>query len=313
MYVPHDEDVHVREEGRGERARLGCGFHHCERLCHTEKEGCGVCALACGKLRKLCLPLHHPCTQPRHAPATCDETTPCTAVITVACPCWRIRQPVQCGKSTGSPAGRESQQPCCSAECAVAKRNARLADALGISAESRGAVPPAVWADDVRAFAAEFVASEKKMQVLPHMPPERRKFLHDVAAVYRMDTQMVDQEPHRSVQLLCRFDTRVPSPLLLGKLADLRTGSSAAAASSWRAGPLAKPAATPAEVGSQRTWGAPRTHGPSRTGPPVRAPAPSVAAAPSLSMNPVTVPSTDPTAATQAPPADVPEDWEDDA
>ncbi|KAJ6608322.1 hypothetical protein B0H10DRAFT_2068531 [Mycena sp. CBHHK59/15] len=261
------------------------------------------------------LPLHHPCTQPRHAPATCDETTPCTAVITVACPCWRIRQPVQCGKSTGSPAGRES-------------------------VESRGAVPPAVWADDVRVFArantkflgvvekafVEFVAREKKMQVLPHMPPARRKFVHDVAAVYRMATQMVDQEPHRSVQLLRRFDTRVPSPLLsaalaavapptsLGKLADLRTESSTAgAASSWRAGPSAEPPSSPAAAGSQRAWGAPSTHGPSRTGPPVRAPAPSVAAAPSLSMNPVTVPSTDPTAATQAPPADVPEDWEDDA
>lgn len=50
-----------------------------------------------------------------------------------------------------------------------------------------------------------------------------------------MDTQMVDQEPNRSVQLIRRLDTRLPSPLLstttlgaatptstLGKLADLR-------------------------------------------------------------------------------------------
>ena len=29
-----------------------------------------------------------------------------------------------------------------------------------------------------------------------------------------MDTQMVDQEPHRSVQLIRRIDTRIPSPLL---------------------------------------------------------------------------------------------------
>ena len=91
------------------------------------------------------------------------------------------------------------------------------------------------------------------------MPPDRRKFVRDVrlslsplpphalsdplvhacriqlAAVYRMDTQMVDQEPNRSVQLIRRLDTRLPSPLLstttlgtatptstLGKLADLR-------------------------------------------------------------------------------------------
>ena len=25
-----------------------------------------------------------------------------------------------------------------------------------------------------------FIASDKKTQVLPHMPPERRKFVHDV-------------------------------------------------------------------------------------------------------------------------------------
>jgi transcriptional repressor NF-X1 len=28
---------------------------------------------------------------------------------------------------------------------------------------------------------AEFVGSTKRTQVLPHMPPERRKFVHDVS------------------------------------------------------------------------------------------------------------------------------------
>lgn len=44
-----------------------------------------------------------------------------------------------------------------------------------------------------------------------------------------MDTQIVDPEPHRSVQLIRRVDTRIPDPLLsdvtapaLGKLTDLR-------------------------------------------------------------------------------------------
>jgi transcriptional repressor NF-X1 len=46
------------------------------------------------------------------------------------------------------------------------------------------------------------------------MPIEKRKFVIEVAAAYRMDTQMVDQEPHRSVQVLRRIDTRIPRPLL---------------------------------------------------------------------------------------------------
>ena len=63
------------------------------------------------------------------------------------------------------------------------------------------------------------------------MPEARRKFVHDLASVYRMDTQMVDQEPRRSVQLIRRIDTRMPVPLLsttiqgqgqgLGKLGNL--------------------------------------------------------------------------------------------
>ena len=93
--------------------------------------------------------------------------------------------------------------------------------------------------------------SDKSVQVLPPMPESKRSFVHNVsfslilscviviprpsqlASIYRMDTQMVDREPHRSVQLIRRIDTRVPANLLsqtstttgstLGKLADLRT------------------------------------------------------------------------------------------
>ena len=47
-----------------------------------------------------------------------------------------------------------------------------------------------------------------------------------------MDSVMVDQEPHRSVQLIRRIDTRVPVPLLsqhiastMGRLVDVRLGT----------------------------------------------------------------------------------------
>ncbi|KAJ6622304.1 hypothetical protein B0H10DRAFT_2214441 [Mycena sp. CBHHK59/15] len=194
---------------------MGCSQEHvaCGSVCVGMWEAAET--VVCGKLQKLwCVLLlsviphiqnlifsvstvFH-CTTLAHnraTGATCDETMPCMVVIMVAYLCGRIQQPMQCGKSMGSPTGHESQQLCCSAKCAVATHNTRLADVLGISAESHGTVPLAVWADDVRMFACtntkflgvvekvfvEFVASEKKMQVLPHMLPERRKFVYNVS------------------------------------------------------------------------------------------------------------------------------------
>ncbi|KAJ6571770.1 hypothetical protein B0H19DRAFT_1131102 [Mycena capillaripes] len=150
------------------------------------------------------------------------------------------------------------------------------------------------------------------------MPPDHRKFVHDVAKVYRMDTQTVHQEPHRSVQLVRRFDTKVPKLLLsaalvasgpppsLGKLADLRAGSGvgASAGPSWRA--KTSPAPAPAATSSApRAWGAANTHTPAATAStpaPVRVPAPIATATPIPALAPV--PGT---------PVSVPEDWEDDA
>ncbi|KAL5498772.1 FAP1 [Sanghuangporus vaninii] len=225
---------------------LDCGFHHCERLCHSGE--CGTCTLICGKPRRLCLPAHHGCTASCHAPAACSEDEPCQATIILRCPCGRLQQPSMCGRSTSNPAGRQAtQQLKCNNECAIAKRNARLAEALGISREvqDRDGQRPVTYSSDLTAFAhanarfcavvektfADFINSDRKSQVLPHMHEARRKFVHDLASIYRMDTQMVDQEPMRSVQLIRRIDTRIPKPLLssvstpslnVGKFADLR-------------------------------------------------------------------------------------------
>ncbi|KAJ7057853.1 hypothetical protein C8F01DRAFT_325430 [Mycena amicta] len=332
---------------------LACGAHTCERVCHApegegDDGGCGPCSAPCGKPRRLCHPAQHPCTAPCHAPSACDESTPCTAVITVSCACLRIRQQLQCGKSLANPAGRREQQIKCTNECLVAKRNARLAEALGITPESREKFGEVVWNDEIKAFAranarfvavvekafAEFVASEKKTQVLPHMPPERRKFVHDVASVYRMDTQMVDQEPHRSVQLIRRYDTRVPSPLLstlfgggastahhagggLGKLTDLRAGGS------WRANPGGQKvdANANAKVASTqpRGWGVQTAVSRGSTAASTSSVLPmTTSSVPSAPSRPPGIPIPTPVAVSTPPgppqtPTDVPEDWEDDA
>ncbi|KAJ7151128.1 hypothetical protein C8R46DRAFT_1166638 [Mycena filopes] len=321
--------------------------HRCARVCHLPsaeegggegEEGCGKCTAPCGKPRRGCLPLHHPCTQPCHAPASCDEAAPCT------CGRYRLLPPVQCGRSTSNTASASAKQPKCTNECLIAKRNARLADALGIntaSADYKGAGEKAVWGDEVIGFGranarfvgvvekafADFVASEKKMQVLPHMPLERRKFVHDVRFLFHLGL------------LLRRFDTKIPTPLLsavlaasgpppsLGRLADLRAGPSAGAGPSWRASKPTPPAAgtttTAAAAGPSAT--APRAvWGAAGAAPQARASAPAVVAstttktsqsggnaatpppsapAPLPIQTPVPIPGT---------PVDVPDDWEDD-
>ena len=82
------------------------------------------------------LPDFHPCTRACHAPSTCPETEPCESLITLTCPCGRIRQPVLCAQTTSHHSGHSNAAPKCSNECQIAKRNARLADAFGINQES---------------------------------------------------------------------------------------------------------------------------------------------------------------------------------
>ncbi|KAL6303220.1 hypothetical protein BKA93DRAFT_788613 [Sparassis latifolia] len=315
---------------------LSCGFHHCERLCHSDP--CGPCTAVCGKSRKLCLPAHHPCAFPCHAPASCDESEPCRATIYLTCPCGRIRTPISCGRSTLNPAGREgSQQIKCSNECLVAKRNARLAEALGIN-PNRTDGRQATFSDPLVASARadpkfcalvektfdEFLSSDKKSQILPHMTESRRRFVHDLAVVYRMDTQMIDQEPQRSVQLLRRIDSRMPVPILsavagvtpppsvhppnLGKLADLR------APLPHRPSPFSTPPPQSASSSARRGWT-------SVVAPPPRAsPAADVWSLPASSnvSRPPSRPAVSPVPPVVQPPVVgnqpeyVPDNWEDD-
>ncbi|KAK0444537.1 uncharacterized protein EV420DRAFT_1574342 [Desarmillaria tabescens] len=305
---------------------MGCGFHHCERVCHVDE--CGACTSICGKPRKLCLPSHHPCADPCHAPSACSEVGPCQSVITLLCPCERIRQSVRCGRSISNTAGRNGQQQLkCTSECAIAKRNARLAEALGIDTGSRDkTASAAVYSDELVGFArlndkflavvekafADFIGSSKKTQVLPHMPPDRRQFVHGLASIYRMDTQMVDQEPHRSVELIRRIDTRIPSPLLSSHVAPTRPPSRP---NLGRLGNL-RSAEVVSQLPSQQTATKPIVSaGRGWTGPVSRSSTPPSVRVPDLQNSRTTAPR----ASTSVPPPqsrdeelNVPENWEDD-
>ena len=98
-------------------------------------------------------PAIHPCTDSCHAPSSCLETEPCPATTIITCSCGRIRQSVQCGRKLSNPAGGEgSKILVCTNECEVAKRNARLAEALGISSD-RADRNKATYRDELVVFA----------------------------------------------------------------------------------------------------------------------------------------------------------------
>lgn len=161
--------------------------------------------------------------------------------------------------------------------------------------------------------------------------------LLQLAVVYRMDTQMVDQEPHRSVQLFKRVDTRIPSPLLsssvaqsamsstsLGKLADLRAPVAQLPRPQAGLGRSLAPTPPPSAPAGARGW----TSVVARPSSAQASAAPSPTAwlmgdsdrASSTSVAPPTRPRAAPTpvsapvpSAPQASAADVPESWEDEA
>ena len=87
-------------------------------------------------IRPHSLPAHHSCPLSCHAPSACNESEACSAMITLSCPCGRFQQPTKCGRCTSNP-NKAFQQLHCRDECAIAKRNARLAEALGISPETK--------------------------------------------------------------------------------------------------------------------------------------------------------------------------------
>jgi len=152
---------------------MSCGFHRCERLCHSD--ACGTCTAPCGKSRKswwvrsrlqICrfsyrvfffsfpsTPNTHPCTLPCHAPSVCQETEPCRAPITLTCPCGRVKQVVNCGRTISNPTRSTQLEPKCTNECHIAKRNAVLAEALGIDTEAREKAKMVVYGEGLLNFA----------------------------------------------------------------------------------------------------------------------------------------------------------------
>lgn len=182
----------------------------------------------CGKPRASC---GHACPLRCHAPSVCSEEEPCIAPVEIRCPCGHLRQTLPCGTSAANKDRPRERQLKCSDACAVASRNARLAEAFGLpspapQATDASGMPaargpkisyPSALLDFYRTRPVEAERVEKAIRnffilppasqggnnssVLSPAKPEVREFTRLLARLYRLDARDVDRDPKRSVMI----------------------------------------------------------------------------------------------------------------
>jgi transcriptional repressor NF-X1 len=125
-----------------------------------------------------------------HFPSSCPTDSPCDKLIEVHCSCGHLSQKARCGSNDENPSGNQGRNIKCTSACDVAKRQAQLAEALGIEkkeAKVREVTPePATlayfeqnkkWAVEVEQQLIEFVKGDKPSLHFPAMKRDQRQFV----------------------------------------------------------------------------------------------------------------------------------------
>ncbi|GAA5991452.1 hypothetical protein JCM11641_005210 [Rhodosporidiobolus odoratus] len=218
---------------------LRCGWHRCRKVCHPPGDCETVDDQMCLKPRKHC---GHPCPLPCHFPSACSTETPCDKLITVTCTCGHLSQSARCGSCDSKPEGNQGRHVKCTEACALAKRNAQLADALGVSAEEKKeskvrevvyetqtleyAARNLKWALEIEKEMKEFVEDTERVTLrFPAMKREQRQFVYEMTEAFSLRSESLDPEPHRSILTHRTPTCGVPSPSLTGALAALKKPS----------------------------------------------------------------------------------------
>ncbi|BGP49885.1 FKBP12-associated protein [Rhodotorula kratochvilovae] len=215
---------------------LRCGWHRCRKTCHPAGKCETTDDQTCLKPRKHC---GHPCPLPCHFPSACPADSPCPKLIPVHCACGHLSQNARCGTCDDKPEGNSGRLLKCTDACAVAKRNAQLADALGVEQREvktrEVEYPPEVlsyyaanqaWAAQVEAQLVEFVKGDKPSLHFPVMKRPQRQFIHELTDHFSLRSESLDEEPRRSVVCHRTTTSGIPTPTLADALAASRKSSS---------------------------------------------------------------------------------------
>lgn len=209
-----------------------CG-HACNRPCSREcTDGhhapTASCQSLCRKIRQLC---PHMCAGKCHyaAGTKCDSKR-CKENVKVTCPCGRLTRVTVCGASL-TELSKIGTHIACDDDCAQAKREEELRLVFNMAPshfdnpypeEVTGVFKRQVaWClkfeTMMRTFISNYedcVAAEITARKSLHFPPmtkPQRRFIHELAQVYKLYSESQDKEPMRSVFICITDRTAVPA------------------------------------------------------------------------------------------------------
>ncbi|OLL23706.1 FKBP12-associated protein 1, partial [Neolecta irregularis DAH-3] len=209
------------------RRKLACGIHECSKVpCHKPESCENPCRNLCGKARKLC---GHPCVKICHGSIICPEgiETTCRTKITITCTCGQLRQDVPCNTNTENTTA-SWRRLTCTDSCAIAERNQKLAQALTIDPDRPVELDQSyhpeildyyaqnkVWTCNIEKQFRQFMQQDD-LQKLSFKPMKSlyRKFIHQLAESYNLESEALDPEPYRSVVCQKTYTSQIPSKSL---------------------------------------------------------------------------------------------------
>ncbi|KAK4051690.1 FKBP12-associated protein [Microbotryomycetes sp. JL221] len=159
---------------------------------------------------------------------------PCPKLIQLTCDCGHLQQSTRCGACEARPEGNSTKKLTCGDACVINKRNLALADALGIEKDKREAKIKEVEYDgemmsfyqanvafctQIEASLTDFVRGlkapfDKPSFHFPVMKRPQRAFTHELAELFGLRSESLDEEPRRSVVVHRQSIAGVPSPTL---------------------------------------------------------------------------------------------------
>jgi len=189
------------------------------------------CGQRCDKRLPHC---QHRCRLRCHL-GECPRTS-CEELIVISCRCKRRSIEVECGRrrkeeDEETEHGVQSKdflyELSCDEQCELEARNRNLAEALGISIPIPSPTgvaeiqKPSDWLLDFARFHRKSVeklerkfekflcGNSQKLAFPTSLDHIQRKFIHELANIYRCDSVSLDKEPFRNVVVTKRNDSRV--------------------------------------------------------------------------------------------------------